>query len=134
MKKTKLIYILIIALISVSCSSDDDSINDSENSINPPNWIQGTWTVELDGIDSGIGFIFANDDFCSKNGSTTNCWKGIVELNQGTTIDEEIDDENYIITINSLNTISNTFHFTKISENEIADVQSFGINNIYIKR
>jgi hypothetical protein len=134
MKKTHLIYILIIALISISCSSDDDSDETSTNSINPPEWIQGTWTLELGGMDSGMGFKFTSDDFCSINSSLTSCWKEVVEINQGTTVEEEIDDENYIITINSLNTISNTFHFTKISENEIADVQSFGINNIYIKR
>lgn len=134
MKKRTIIYIFIIALLSISCSSDDDSSNTSTNAINPPDWIQGTWTLELGGIDSGLGFKFTNDDFCSTNGSFTSCWKGLVETNQGTIVEEEIDNQNYIITINSLNTISYKYHFTKISENEIADVQSFGINNIYIKR
>ena len=134
MKKTKLIYILIIALISVSCSSDDDSDETSTNSINPPEWIQGTWLIELDEGIFGPGFRFTQDDFCTINSQQTNCWKGIVELNQGNTIEETIEAEDYIITLNSLNVTSTTFHFRKYSDTEIQVIQSSGLNRIYKKQ
>jgi hypothetical protein len=134
MKKRNLIYIFIIALLSISCSSDDDSSNSNTNSINPPQWIQGTWLIELDEGIFGPGFRFTQDDFCTINGQQTNCWKGLVELNQGTTIEETIEGENYIITLNSLNVTSTTIHFRKYSETEIQVIDSSGLNPIYKKQ
>ncbi|MFB9057125.1 hypothetical protein ACFFU9_10260 [Mariniflexile ostreae] len=127
--------ILIITFSLTSCSSSDDDSGNNGSSINPPNWIQGTWLGEVDGINSGLGFKFTSDDFCSVVGSQTSCFKEPVNQSQGLiTVDEQIDNENYIISINNNNTITNTFHFRKYSETEIEVVQSTGLNPRYVKQ
>ena len=53
MKKTLLLFAIAIL---VSCSSDDESTNSKNSSINPPNWIQGKWFQENNGtIDKNTG-------------------------------------------------------------------------------
>lgn len=127
--------ILLIALSISSCSSDDDNSENNNSSINPPDWIIGTWLGEVDGINSGLGFKFTSNDFCSVAGSQTACFAQSVNQSQGLiTVEEDIDNENYIITINNNNTISNTYHFRKYSETEIEVVQSTGLNPRYVKQ
>jgi hypothetical protein len=117
--------ILLVAFLGTSCSSSDDPSTNSQ--INPPNWIQGTWISELDGISTGMGFKFSSDDFCSLNNSQTSC-EGHV------TIDEEIDTENYIITLNNNEMMINTFHFKKLTETKIEAVHSSGSNTTFFKQ
>lgn len=64
MKKRNLIYIFIIALLSISCSSDDDSINNEEIEValNPPEWIRGVWVSETFNENGDYGWEFTNDD------------------------------------------------------------------------
>lgn len=127
--------IIIIAFSLTACSSSDNNSDNNNSSINPPNWIQGTWLGEIDGINSGIGFKFTSEDFCTVLGSQTSCFMEPVKQSQGLiTVNEQIDNENYVISINSNNTITTTFHFRKYSETEIQVVQSTGVNPRYVRQ
>ncbi len=128
--------IFVITFLFSSCSSSDDDNSGNNNSeINPPEWIQGTWLGFFDNINSGLGFKFTSDDFCTVVSSQTSCWKGIVDQSQGlVVVSETVDNENYIISIESNNSITNTYHFRKYSDTEIEVVQSTGLNPRYVKQ
>lgn len=135
----KLLFV-ITALLLFSCSSSDESSNNSNNSLNPPAWIQGTWIGYADsgsggvGINTGIGFKFTKDDWCSVVGSVTSCWKYIIENSQGqVTTEEEITNTDYIVKIKTGGTI-NTYHYRKHSATEIEVVTSYGLNPVYKKQ
>ncbi len=122
MKKTLLLLILTVFL--TACSSDDDggSSSNSNSSINPPEWIQGTWLQEA-GLDLGVevGYIFRNDDFCI-SGLPTICNKESISawnLAGGyTNVTEEISNDYYFLEITKSSQIV-TYEFEKISENQI---------------
>ncbi|MCD8408849.1 hypothetical protein [Tenacibaculum finnmarkense] len=120
MKKTLLIICILI--FNYGCSSSDDDPT-SENSINPPSWIQGTWH---DSDEDGIGgFKFTKDNFCQISGFSTIsqeiCYKELLEMSQGKTEEEATNDFYDIKIILSTGFTNQTFfhQFEKISNNEI---------------
>ena len=50
-------------MFNIGCSSDDDSNELTENSINPSNWIQGVWLIQNGESTLQNGFKFTSDDF-----------------------------------------------------------------------
>ncbi len=139
MKKTLLLLILTVFL--TACSSDDDggSSSNSNSSINPPEWIQGTWLLDAGSANSG--FLFKNDDFCQVINNTNSCYKENIRLsNQSgaeTNITQEVSDDYYFLEI-TIGPSVVTFEFEKISENEIRRVNfptnGFQQEVIYIKQ
>jgi len=117
----KLLSIFCFSLLLFSCSSsDDDSNSQSQSSINPPTWIQGTWLLEEPNPTSG--FRFANDDFCIVLPSQQSCFKESINLtnNSGgtTNVTEEITDNSYSIEI-ALGGQIVYYEFERISSTEI---------------
>jgi len=130
MKKTVLFCIIIFTF---GCSSSDDD-STSQNSINPPSWIQGTWLTS--GGDGG--FRFDADDFCIVNNfiNVALCNKEQLNSFSGTQfftdVEEEITDTFYSIDI-TLSTATTSYKFEKISENEIRRLNHF-TDTIYTKQ
>jgi hypothetical protein len=58
MKNSKFLWVLLITIITLSCSSDDSDSNNSNFKFNPPSWIQGVWFEE----NSQSGLKFTSDD------------------------------------------------------------------------
>lgn len=54
------------------CSSSDDN-NSANQSINPPEWVQGTWLLEEPNPVSGCRIT--KDDFCLVNFTIQSCFK-----------------------------------------------------------
>ena len=129
-----LIAILIITTLSFSaCTTSDDDFTNNRSSFNPPQWIQGTWLMEDSGM---VGYKFTSDDFCSISPYQTLCFKSTIQqAPEELIVDEQIDNENYIITINQGGYITNSFHFRKYSHNVIEDVSATDEFNIrYVKQ
>jgi len=119
MKKIILNFFLI--LLFSGCSSPiDDSNPKNASSINPPNWVQGTWLLEDSNLTSG--YRFTNDDFCSVLLSGQNCFKESIRLinNSGaiTNVKEVITDNSYSIEI-TLGSQVITYNFKKVSLTQI---------------
>ncbi|TYB73033.1 hypothetical protein ES677_05240 [Bizionia gelidisalsuginis] len=119
MKKTNLFYILITTILCVSCSSDDDSSNTNADSINPPNWIHGTWSGSTN---TQSGFKFTPDDFITIVINTETSWKEQIKFTNNadvnTNVNETINENEYKIDITvRSNTIS--YYFEKKSDNII---------------
>lgn len=130
MKKTILLLILTILLLifflsltTISCSSRDDDINQPNNFINPPDWIIGTWLDETEPVWNQIGgFKFTNDNLISiaSNGDISSNLKeelkdgvnaGVIKTN------EVITNTTYKLEIVSSGTVTNSFEFTKGTNN-----------------
>ena len=111
---------LLILLISISCSSDDDSNTEVSSSINPPDWILGSWS--LDNVVSNSGFSFKKDDFCSIFSNVETCFQGQIEnattVNQSSDVTEESTADNYSITI-VLGSLTSVYQFKRISDTKI---------------
>ena len=133
MKKTLLLLILTVFL--TACSSDDDGGSSSNSSINPPEWIQGTWLTiySNDPLIAGPGYRFLSNDFCYVNGSTVTCQAEIIELG-GLNVEEIITDTEYELKIGS--TSSTTFNFIKINDTTIEFVSPISelLNITYTKQ
>lgn len=118
----KILLFVSAVIFSVSCSSDDNEINNSSNSkITPPEWIQGTWTK------NGAGYKFTSDDFCQISPMLDNCWKTQIENANSLSspesyklkVTQEISDSNYSILMGNSSSQSFKFVFKKKSNNEI---------------
>ena len=136
MKKLLLLSVLLI----FACSGDDSNDNTSgttDNSFNPPNWIQGVW-MGLPPIDF-IGYEFRVDDLCTILNSQATCNKAIIELSENTgqgyqtNVYEEISDTRYFVVFTAIN-IEQTYEFEKISENEIRHIQTSSTSTILTKQ
>lgn len=132
----KLIFI-VLAILTISCSSSDDSSSNSKSSLNPPSWIQGKWIgysgTGSDQTSTGVGFKFTSDDLCTILGSSSTCWKYVLDSSSGqATAEEEISTTDYIVRIKVAN-ITNTYHFRKKSNTEIELVTDYGFNPVYNK-
>ena len=78
----KLLFVFT-ALILFACSSSDDNSNTSQNpiSINPPDWIQGTWIQDgITGTSFSMGFKFSSNDLCALISTTEQCQQGLIDL------------------------------------------------------
>lgn len=128
--------ILLIALSISSCSSDDDNSGNNNSSINPPNWIQGTWLLENSTVNSG--FKFTTDDLCLISLTTQTCNKETLELYDGTQIytnvEEEITNDYYSVEI-TISSSVNTYQFEKVSNTKIKWLNTgTNVNAIYVKQ
>lgn len=115
MKKLSFLFVILIIL---SCSSSDEVTNNSNQSFNPPSWIQGTWSFDEVEI---VGFVFGNNSFCPIFYTQLNCFPN--ELSVGYDVDEQIDGTNYIVKI-IIGSVAqgqqiNTYEFSKIDDKRI---------------
>lgn len=129
-------FIFLISLSISSCSSDNDNSTNNNSSINPPDWIIGTWLLENSSVDSG--FKFTDNDICLINITTQACNKETLELYENTEIytnvDEVISNDFYSIEI-TISSSVNSYEFEKVSDTEIIWMNSgiTGANPIYVK-
>ena len=86
MKKT-LLLLSVISIFGCSGSDDSDNVLSDVATLNPPEWIQGTWL--LDG-DDNHGFRFTTDDVCIISFSLSACNKAQLEQFAGTEIVTEV--------------------------------------------
>lgn len=122
----KIILLASIAVLSLSCTSDSDSDNNSNNNSNsqitPPSWIQGEWVME--DVPSA-GYIFYTNDLCQTTYGNQSCMRNYINIYQGTNVVtnvvQQISETEYkcLITVSGF---TNTFHFLRVSENKIKDV------------
>jgi hypothetical protein len=121
-------------IVLSSCSSDDYSTSNSQIQINPPNWIQGKWLVDL--ITPGEnGWRFTNNDFIIIQSSTELSQREQLQQfsnnGQDVSANDTSTDNTYSVTLNYFAGQSATYSFTKISNTEITyDV----LNIIYTKQ
>ena len=127
----KLLFILVTITI-VSCSKDETS-NGTDDSINPPSWIQGVWLNEESEI---LGFEFKSDDFCMVSMNITSCNKEqLVLMKNGgfeSNVYEETSANRYLVKI-TLHTLSTEYEFEKISSTKISSNWPIE-GSIYIKQ
>ena len=130
MKKT--IFILIATLM-LSCSTDSESNNNSNNGANgdfitPPAWIQGLWLLQdLDGIIE-IGYDIRNDDLCTYQPGILGCYQEFVNLGQAdnsSNVYQEISSSRYYLEVAFIGQ-EYWFEFQKVSENQIAKISVTG--------
>lgn len=126
----KILGLFLLFSISISCSSDDENSVNSDSSINPPNWIQGTWLLPNSGINSG--FKFTSNDFCLITSSIQSCNKYNIEQSViETNVVEEITNDYYSIEITIGSSVS-YYQFEKVSNTQIRWLN--GIDAIYVKQ
>lgn len=118
---------LMTAFLMLNCSSSDDNDNLTPNtvSLNPPTWIQGTWLLESNSVESG--FRFTSDDVCINTLGMYACNKESIEMYQGTQVNtevyEEISDTDYSVEI-TIGSNTTVFKFKKVSDTQIKWVNS----------
>lgn len=110
----------IFALIAlVSCSKEDD--NNSLNSINPPDWILGTWLIDDPAFELGWKFT-SNDVVIIQMGGQLS-QKGQIDFylenGQEASTTEEYTNETYSLKLILPAGQSVIYSFTKISSTEI---------------
>ena len=124
---------MFVTTLMLSCSSDSESNNSSNNgangdSITPPTWIQGLWLFQ--GVDEIIetGYDIRNDDFCTYNSGMLGCYQEFVNIgqaNNSSNVYQEISSSRYYLQVVSMNQ-EYWFEFEKISENQIAKISVTG--------
>ena len=122
----KTIKLLLLSLIVLSCSKDDDSPSNTsgDNLFNPPEWIHGTWKNEINS-NSYISYKFSDSNVVqttvlSNNNSTVD-YK-MVYSNDFTIVTEDttVTSYSYTIAIDSSEiTSETTIQFKKVSETQI---------------
>ena len=123
----KKIVLILSAVLAFGCSGSDDSdnVNPTVVNINPPAWIQGTWLLEGNSVQSG--FRFTSDDVCINSLGMYACNKESLEMYQGTqvntNVNEEISDTEYSVEI-TVGSNTTTFEFKKVSATQIKWVNS----------
>ncbi|GAA4932892.1 hypothetical protein GCM10023314_01620 [Algibacter agarivorans] len=131
-KKITLFTALIFSLILASCSSDGDSNSNSNDKINPPGWIQGTWINDLE---TG-GFRITTDDICIVTGNIQQCYKDILKQTDGSVVQknvkEVITNDYYSIEI-TLSSVIITYEFERVSDTEIEYIDSI-MNTVLTKQ
>lgn len=126
----KLLY-LFFPFFLLNCSGSDDSSNSGKNSINPPNWIQGKWTMGLGNAQSG--YEFKTNDWCSFLSSTSTCWKDAIDKSNGqTTVEETITDNSYTMKL-TVGGLTQTYSFIKMSTTKIR-ASANGVSLYYDKK
>ena len=124
---------MFITTLMLSCSSDSESNNSSNNgangdSITPPAWIQGLWLLQnLDGIIE-IGYDIRSDDFCTYQPGLLGCYQEIVDMgqaNNSSNVYQEISSSRYYLQVVFMNQ-EYWFEFEKISDNQIAKISITG--------
>lgn len=130
----KHLLFIIPAFFIVGCSGSDDSnpVNQDDNTINPPAWIQGNWVLENN---TSYGFRFTSDDLCLKSIGIFTCNKEALEMYNGTNVytyvDEAISDTEYSVEI-TMGSNTTAYEFHKISDTQIECITP--IQAIYTKQ
>ena len=118
-----MLLVLFSTALLFGCSSSDDDVSGANTSFNPPAWIQGRWIEQTLGI---IGYKFTNKDFILITGTTEASIGEQVNFFNNSTIKASINEEinssteyKFSYTIQSL---TQHFHFVKISNTKFKDV------------
>lgn len=117
----KSIVLIILIVVFISCSSENQEKIDSL-SINPPSWIQGTWTIKGEAL--GVhGLRFTNNAFfkIDESEAETNVMFAYVllqGLGEDVIINEFITQNNYGIKFSYSR--DEWYRFTRISNQEIS--------------
>lgn len=124
---------MFITTLMLSCSSDSESNNSSNNgangdSITPPTWIQGIWLLDPGAVE--IGYEFRTQNFCSISAGIADCWQERLDQLQDTpntmaNAYQEISSERYYLEIDYFS-YEYKFEFQKLSENQIAKISITG--------
>ncbi|MCX2838111.1 hypothetical protein OQ279_08080 [Salinimicrobium sp. MT39] len=129
----KIFYLFFLPMIFLSCSSDNDEVN--SNGINPPDWIQGTWLAE-GSITGDVGFRFTGSDVVLLQNLLDTSYGDLVnhsrELGQKVEIEQDVSSDYYSLHLIFSSGQTMKFEFRKISNDEIAWVQSQ--NTILVKQ
>jgi hypothetical protein len=128
-------FLAILMIAFSSCSSDDNSTSNSQIQINPPNWIQGKWLIDVS-IPGENGWQFTNNDFIIIQSSTEMSQREQLQQfsnnGQDVSANDTSTDNTYSVTLNTIGGQSTTYSFTQISNTEITwDAVS---NSIYTKQ
>ncbi|MCL6264932.1 hypothetical protein [Flagellimonas myxillae] len=120
-------FLILSLLPIVSCSKSDDGAS-STASINPPEWIQGTW------LSSTNGFRFTQNDFVSIVLNTETSHKGLLDLSsKDASTDEVKTDGTYNLKMTFTAGQSTTYEFSRKSESVIV-WENHVLNPEYIKQ
>lgn len=116
----KLLLVVFSSVFLFGCtSSDDDSA--SNNSFNPPSWIQGRWLEES----KTFGYKFSTNNVCLISSSTDACFKESMDVYNGTqiitSVNEEIKSDTEYKFSYTIQSMTQYFHFVKVSNTEIKD-------------
>ena len=125
----KLLLMASLLVLSVSCADIVDAeiptnnSNNNSSKITPPAWIQSTWIMK----DSpSTGYKFTQNDICQVVNANDICQKSTIEFNSSigieTKVVQEVSDNEYKISITPGVGVTHNYHFQKISENTIKDV------------
>lgn len=114
----KLTLILMMAITTLSCSSNDDEVVKQEKQFfNPPTWIQGKWYKDGTPL-----YKFTQDDFYVIAGSNETSFKAILQQGESggtkSSVDESISDTNYDFVIKS-GAANYEYKFKKITDTKI---------------
>lgn len=128
MKKVVFLFSIFVLL---SCSSSDESSNNSD--FNTPAWIQGTWKYS----DSGVGFKFSPNNIIILTSPSEQSLQGLIDLGrkggQTVSVDETTSDNSYSVKLNFYGGQSTTYTFKKLSDSAI-EYELYGNAMIYIKQ
>ena len=118
MKKLLLLFTATLAISA--CSGDDDNSRTNNTSFNPPTWVQGTWTYNAGGQETGLKFT--SDNVCTVSNSNAICYKEALALYNGTNAQTSVKEENtaskYDVDINIAGNIV-SYHIVKVSTTQI---------------
>lgn len=132
MKKMTFLLATITFFI-VSCNSDDDSPNsenpNTENNLNPPEWIQGKWLQKGTSTNKGIEFVPGK--FCEFDPDATEC---VPEKFKGQEVDmtDESGENHYIIKFSWDDYDDVSYIFSKVSKDTLRWHNS-ELQQIYIR-
>lgn len=124
-KATTLLFLISYLLLTNSCSKDDDQSLTNNKSINPPEWIHGTWLDKSEPTWAQVGgFKFTNDNIVDLNadGNENLSYKEGLESgikNGSISIEETITNDIYEFKVISFGLTSSILHFDKGSSNTI---------------
>lgn len=111
----KKLFLLVFAVVLLSCSGDDSNNSDSYY-FNPPQWIQGSWS-------NGIsGFAFKEHDFCSTTSSTTVCIDSYLKTSASTisvSTEEPVKSETEYKFSYTMGGNTQSYRFRKVSDTKI---------------
>jgi hypothetical protein len=117
MKKT-ILFLFILTIAFVSCNSDDDSNNNqTEHQLNPPQWIQATWTKTEAGITTG--YQFTDNDMLTIVGANSVSLKA--SLTDTDQVLENSTDSSYQFTIThtATNNSTESWEFNKAGTTQL---------------
>lgn len=122
----KQFILLLITVLMLSCSSNDEKTSQNSNSLNPPDWIKGTWAEKWGSPGEytyNPFFNFKNNDFCTLSGNMEICIMQSLGSASGFKVTETKTDTDYKFSFTSQG-ITTSYHFIKISNTKILYVNS----------